>query len=329
MRVADLSDLEAFLNKKSLHGRHSAFERRLLVGLSKGVLPGLSVASGPGRLSRNTSVLPLSEIARRLSAAGLVGVSGETLRKLRQREEYPATPAKLSKSDRDLIGRLCLCFPITAIRAAIGDDTLANELLRGFVDPSTTPEKLLEECPNLHPLKLQTTKNENASLQFLNSEHEVCDNFTSLISDDLSCKLIPQNNAEKSGQTNRGGVEGCPIYLLAKNHSPEELKSESRSPADPRHNSAAVADAMNNLIPHLETQLRRQGVTGRHLKLGRIAAARDGTPIQDQPMAALVHALSIKNDVPPEFGVAILAALINSSPKISNLSRSVSHRGPR
>jgi hypothetical protein len=327
MRVADLSDLEAFLSKKSLHGRHSAFARRLLVGLSKGVLPGLSVASGPGRLSRDTNVLPLSEIARRLSAAGLVGVSGETLRKLRQREEYPATPAKLSKSDRDLIGRLCLCFPIPAIRAAIGDETLANELLSGFVGTVTTPENPLVECPNLHASKLQTTKNENASLQLLNSEHEVCDNFTSLISDDLSCKLTPQNNAEKSGQTNRGGVEGRPIYLLAKNLSPEELKTESRSPADPRHNSAAVADTMNDLIPHLETQLRRQGVTGRHLKLGRIAAAQDGTPIQDQPMAGLAHALALKVGIPNELAVIMIAAMISPMPITQN--RTVAHGGPR
>ncbi len=102
--------------------------------------------------------------------------------------------------------------------------------------------------------------------------------------------------------------------------SPPHLK-------DPRHNSAAVADAMNNLIPHLETQLRRQGVTGRHLKLGRIAAAHDGTPIQDQPMAGLALALSIKDDLPIELAVIMIAAMISPMPIIP--ARTVAHGGQR
>ena len=136
-----------------------------------------------------------------------------------------------------------------------------------------------------------------------------------------------EETKQTKGRQHRGGVEGRPIYLLAKNLSPEELKTESRSPADPRHNSAAVADTMNDLIPHLETQLRRQGVTGRHLKLGRIAAAQDGTPIQDQPMAGLAHALALKVGIPNELAVIMIAAMISPMPITQN--RTVAHGGPR
>jgi hypothetical protein len=67
---------------------------------------------------------------------------------------------------------------------------------------------------------------------------------------------------------------------------------------------------MAALTPGLEVQLRRQGLTSKHLRLGRIAAETDGTPEVDRPMAALAHALAVKDGLPVELAVLMLRALL-------------------
>ncbi len=101
---------------------------------------------------------------------------------------------------------------------------------------------------------------------------------------------------------------------MAKNAPIAECARPTIPPSDPRHETAALADTMNSLVPQLEAQLRRQGVTSKHLKLGRHAAQQDGTPERDQPMAALAHALSIKDGLPIELAVIMIAAMIGPMP---------------
>jgi hypothetical protein len=67
---------------------------------------------------------------------------------------------------------------------------------------------------------------------------------------------------------------------------------------------------MNGLVPMVEDRLRRQGVTSKHFRLGRVAAQTDGTPAPDIPMAALAHALALKDGLPVEFAVAIITGII-------------------
>lgn len=135
---------------------------------------------------------------------------------------------------------------------------------------------------------------------------------------------------EDGGSTSPGPGGGCAIYGIRHNrHLPPLLENTSTatagiepqshppsqpSPADPRYDSCAIAAAMNDLVSWLEPRLRRQGVTARHLRLGREAALADGTPEADQPMAALAHALAIKDGLPVEFAVALIAGMLSASP---------------
>lgn len=206
MRFADLSDLEAYLSKPSLHSRRSAFEQRLLIGLSQGILPGVTISSGRGRPSRTSATLSLSEIARRLSVAGLVGVTSDVLRNIRRRESYPPSASKISKSDKGLIGRLCLCFPIEAIRSCIGDEALADELLNPVSDISASAKAAPSEWREFNPAELHTMQNEKVSLQLANSVNEITEKAASLNTNDLSCKLDSSKNSKEIGHLTRGGV---------------------------------------------------------------------------------------------------------------------------
>lgn len=81
--------------------------------------------------------------------------------------------------------------------------------------------------------------------------------------------------------------------------------------------SAAVVRALEDLVPLVEAALRRQGVTSKHFRLGREAALKDGTLDADLSMAALAHAVAIKDGLPVEMGVAIIAGILRAAPPVS------------
>jgi hypothetical protein len=84
-------------------------------------------------------------------------------------------------------------------------------------------------------------------------------------------------------------------------------------PADPRYDSPALTRAMDAIVPVIETRLRRQGVTSKHIRLGRAAAIADGETEADLPMATLVHALAIREGLPVEFAVAMISGMVSEA----------------
>ncbi len=118
--------------------------------------------------------------------------------------------------------------------------------------------------------------------------------------------LTPLANADaaQNSANTLGNLQG---------HSRAEPLSldQGRPPhSDPRYNNVTFSKQMAALTPGLEVQLRRQGLTSKHLRLGRIAAETDGTPEVDRPMAALAHALAVKDGLPVEIAVLMLRALL-------------------
>jgi hypothetical protein len=135
----------------------------------------------------------------------MVGVTVDVLRNLRRRECYPTSAPKISKSDKGLIGRLCLCFPIETIRSCIGDEALADELLNPVSDISASVKEEPPEWREFNPPELHTMQNEKVSLQLANSVSEITEKTTSLNSNDLSCKLGASKNYKEIGHLTRGG----------------------------------------------------------------------------------------------------------------------------
>ncbi len=93
-----------------------------------------------------------------------------------------------------------------------------------------------------------------------------------------------------------------------------ELRSgahvSSPGATDARRYSATTDSLLADLVPVVEARLRRQGVTGRHIRLGREAAHSDGTAEADRPMATLVHALALKDSLPVELALVLVERII-------------------
>jgi hypothetical protein len=133
---------------------------------------------------------------------------------------------------------------------------------------------------------------------------------------------------ENTANTSFGRGGGCAIYGIGENRhlppdQPHQLSTPAaRSPPPISHASAAPARLNNtkevtsrlaDLVPHVRQVLRRvHGVTTKHRRLGAAAAANDGTPEADRPMAGLAHALAIRDGLPVEFAVAVIEGIVRT-----------------
>jgi hypothetical protein len=129
---------------------------------------------------------------------------------------------------------------------------------------------------------------------------------------------------EAETPSRRGG--GCALYGIGENRHlppdqpPQMSTSETHSAPPPLHTPASpapqnepdeVSSRLTGLVPHVRQVLRRaHGVTGKHLRLGAAAAGKDGTPAADRPMAALAHALAIRDGLPVELAVLIIQSIV-------------------
>lgn len=310
MRTADLADLYAYQQRPNAAGRRSPFQHRLVVGLAQGLLPGLIVTTGSGRPKREGNTVTLAEIADRLSLAGITGLTGEGLRSLRRREQYPTATPILTKADHEIIARLRRLFPDETIASAIGNEATAATIFATTQSASNGNSNIWDDT-NIDYIETNQAEdclilaNENG-LQtgekcFISPPNKCGqsspDDHNKLETNDISLRFDNGYCEQKSGQNYRGGEKIRPLLQEVGASNFSSLQNPAKSPLDARR--------LDKLL-HCEL-----GLTPAMLARGRRKAAADKTlDAVRKDFQSLVFALAEKDGIPVDLAHERLARVV-------------------
>jgi hypothetical protein len=278
-------------------GRRTPWQHHLLVRFAKGdILP----LKGRGNSSKAAppNAVTTGQIAKLLSDAGVPEVTGRIVKHAADRESALAEtpPPPMLSEDHSVIENLRRVLPVEvflALTAGTGK-TSSDYNHRVLAHDETQIDNSLKANADVPPI----TENKSISPNSVEGRAG------------LGYYFLPETTTDAPTETNGTDDANGATPPSAPPLTPAGSK-QSRT-ADPRHDSAAVTSAMQALVPLIEARLRRQGVTTRHIRLGRAAAIADGDTDADLQMSTLVHALALKDGLPPEFAVAVIAGLVTA-----------------
>jgi hypothetical protein len=294
-------------------GRRTPWQQHLLVRFARGyILPlrgrGNSSKAAPNAVTTN-------QIAKLLSNAGVPAVTSRIVKHAADREAAAADapPPPMLPEDLLVIENLRRLLPVEVLLALTSDmgKTSSDHNHRVLAHDETQIGNSLKPNADVPPI----IENKSISPNSVEGKRGLGYYFLPETTPSTASENTPAGanelTHEPPGETTDAPAETDDATDAALPSPPRTSAGPKQTrPADPRHDSAAVTSAMHALVPLIEARLRRQGVTSKHLRLGLAAAIADGDTAADLPMAALVHALALKDGLPPEFAVVVIAGLV-------------------
>jgi hypothetical protein len=291
-------------------GQRTPWQQYLLVLVATG---GVVPLAARGRRRTTTTAMSQADLADLLTRAGVPKVTLDIIRKVADREADRADRAPPSMLAEDFLvlqklrelaptgdfsrldnGSVQVRSGLFNVQIGHGTTGLDNMLKLNSDTPATMVEKLnrpkwLEGTVRLADLNPP----ENAPLP------EVLDSTQNPGPSTLDQAPQTVTDAHTTDAPRAEVIELRPV-----------VRGSSPGATDARRYSPATDMILADLVPEVEARLRRQGVTSRHIRLGRDAAHTDGTAETDRPMATLVHALALKDGLPVELALVLVERII-------------------
>jgi hypothetical protein len=310
-------------------GQRSPWQQHLLVRFATGrILP----LKGRGKSSKAPmNAVSTGQIAELLTNAGVPEVTGRIVKHAADRESALAQtpPPPMLLEDHFVLENLRRLLPAEVLLALTSETGKAysDHNHRVLAHDETQIGNSLKPNADVPPI----TENKSISPKSIEgrtslgyySEPEITPSTASENTPAGAHEQTPEPPVETTADTpadtpaETNGAAGTNSSTDANGTTDAPPPPPPTRPADPRYDSPALTRAMDAIVPVIETRLRRQGVTSKHIRLGRAAAIADGETEADLPMATLVHALALKDGLPPEFAVAVIAGLVTALTSIA------------